>query len=629
MSALLLLVLALLPGSVLFAQRPAPAPSAEPRPAAVKMTAFPPKTAFEPPLAAAAKSLAQSTAASPKELLTLAETTNYAETARYAESLALARRMEKASPWIRVLTFGFTPQGREMFAVIVSKDRAFTPAEAQGTGKAIVMLESCIHPGEVDGKEASEMLLRDIAITKRYASLLDSVILISIPIFNIDGHERFSAFNRVNQDGPKEMGFRVTAQRLNLNRDFMKADAPEMKAWLKLFTAWLPDFFLDNHVTDGMDFQYDVTMQIPNGPEIWPVVGKWVKDRYLPYLNDSMATDGHIMGPYGGFVDRADPLKGYAASTYSPRFSNGYTAIQNRPGLLVETHSLKSFKTRTWAHYDIMRQSLEAIARDPQALRSAVREADKTVASMAGNSTPVYLDGKINDESVPFTFKAVKVSRKNSDLAGGPVAVYEREPLDIPTKLFEKTTTTAAEPIPTGYMIPIEWAEVIERLSLHGVRFEKLPAAKEIKGVGYVFSNVRFAPQPFEGRFAPSFTTHKTATTRLFSAGSVYVPMNQRSARVALNLLEPDAPDSLIRWGFLNSLFEQKEYFSDYVMEPIAQQMAKLHPNLKKEFDEKLAKDPAFAKNQRARLVWWFERSPYYEYDKDVYPILRVDKRPW
>lgn len=605
--------------SLLLAQRP---PLAE-------MPAFPPKTAYEPTMAAAAKSLAESTAASPPGLLTLAEKTNYAGTARYAESLALAHRMEKASPWIKVVTFGKTPQGRDMFAVIVSKDRAFTPAAAQSSGKAIILLQSCIHPGEVDGKEASEMLLRDVAIAKRHAAWLDKVILVGIPIFNIDGHERFSAFNRINQDGPKEMGFRVTAQRLNLNRDFMKADAPEMQAWLKFFTAWLPDFFIDNHVTDGADFQYDVTIDIPRGLEIWPAVGEWVNRRYLPYLNDSMATDGHVMGPYGGFVDRTDPAKGFATSTYSPRFSNGYTAIQNRPGLLVETHSLKSFKTRTWAHYDIMKRSIEAIARDPHALRAVVREADKAVAALAGSPNAIYLDGKMSGEASPFTFKALRAASKPSDLAGGPITVYEKEPLDIQTKLFNKTTATATATVPAGYIIPVEWTGLIERLEFHGVKTERLPVEAEIAGESYTFSNVRFGPQPFEGRFAPSFTSHPVSATRRLAAGSVYVPMNQRSARVALNLLEPDAPDSLIRWGFLNAIFEQKEYFSDYIMEPIARQMAKRHPELKREFDEKLTKDAAFANNPRARLTWWFERSPYYENDKDVYPIIRVNKRPW
>jgi hypothetical protein len=598
------------------------------RPAVVEIPSSPPKTAFEPPKAAAAASLAESTAASPKDLLTLAEKTNYAETARFGESRALADRMAERSPWLRVVTFGKTPQGRDLFAVIASKDRAFTPEAARATGKPVILLQSCIHPGEVDGKEASEMLLRDVAVTKRYAAWLDKAILVNIPIFNVDGHERFSAFNRINQDGPNETGFRVTAQRLNLNRDFMKADAPEMKAWLKFFNAWLPDFFLDNHVTDGMDFQYDVTIDIAQNQEVWATVAQWTRERYLPYLNDAMATDGHIMGPYGSFIE-GDPAKGFATGAYSPRYSTGYAAIQNRPGLLVETHSLKSFKTRTWAHYDIMKRSIEAIVRDPAALRAAVAAADRAVEKLAGSPTPVHLDGKRSDESEPFTFKALRVTRRPSDLAGAPVAVYEKEPLDIATKLFAKSTTTVSATVPEGYFVPAEWTEIIERLSLHGIRMERLDRAVEGEFDTFHLSNPRFASQPFEGRISVSFQSAPVKKRLRVPAGTAYVPLNQRTARVAINLLEPDAPDALVRWGFLHAIFEQKEYFSDYIMEPIAQEMTKSYPELRKEFDKRVASDAAFAKSPRQRLQWWFERSPYYEPDKDVYPILRVAKKTW
>ncbi len=612
---------------------------------AAQLPQMSPKTVFEPAKAAAAQSLADSTAASPKHLLTLAERTNYAETARYAESLALARRMEKASPWIKVVTFGKTPQGRDLFAVIASKEGLFSPAAARATGKPVILLQSCIHPGEVDGKEASEMLLRDVAITKRYAAWLDKVILVSIPIFNVDGHENFTPYTRINQDGPKAMGFRATAQRLNLNRDFLKADAPEMRAWLKFFSSWLPDFFLDNHVTDGADFQYDVTIDAVQNQEIWPSVGRWVRERYLPSLEDAMATDGHVMGWYGFFFDGAPRTgggpgmaalslpagtTGFAKSTYTPRFSHGYAAVQNRPALLVETHSLKSFKTRTWAHYNIMKRSIEAIVRDPKALKDAVREADQAMARLAGTSETLYLDGKLDfSKSKPYTFRTVKSSRPASELAGGPVPVYQAGTVDIPTKLFDQVETTVSASVPAGYVIPAEWTELIDRVQAHGLPVERAPREVEVEGESWTFSNVRFPPQPFEGRFNASFQSHRVAVKRSLPAGSVWVPANHRAARVVLNLLEPDAPDSLIRWGFLHAIFEQKEYFSDYVMEPIAREMAKRHPELKAQFDERVAKDAAFAKNARARLAWWFERSPYYEPDKDAYPVIRVAKRPW
>ena len=612
--------------------------SKEPRPPVVAVPAYPAKSKFEPPLAAAARSLAESTAASPPELLTLAEKTDFRETARYAESVALARALEKRSPFVKVLTLGRSPQGRDIIAVIVSKDRAFTPEAARRTGKVIILLQSCIHPGEVDGKEASEMLLRDVVIAKRFASWLDAAILINIPILNVDGHERFSPYQRINQDGPKEMGFRTTATRLNLNRDFIKADAPEMKAWLRFFNAWLPDFFIDNHVTDGADFQYDITIDIPKHQEVWPSVGRWTAERYLPYLNDRMATEGHVIGPYGSFVVAGQSgfpgapqarVTGFRTSTYTPRFSTGYAAIQSRPGLLVETHSLKSFKTRTWAHYDVMRHSIDAVVRDPQSLRDAVRQADREIAALAGTATPLYLNGVRSDEGVPFTYRGLKSDLKISPLSGSPIRAYRAEKEDIATQLFEKTTTTLSRPVPLAYAIPVEWQEVIERLELHGLKTVRLEQDTEVEAETVHFFDLRFAPAPFEGRFEVGFQCRTVKVRKRLPAGTVIVPLDNRWARVAMNILEPEAPDSLVRWGFLSSIFEQKEYFSDYVFEPIAAEMAERYPELKREFDERVAADAAFAKNPRARLQWWYERSPYYESDKDVYPILRLNRRIW
>lgn len=584
-----------------------------------------PVSQWEPPAAKHAVSLAESTAAAPKNLLTVGERSEWRETGRYTDSVAFARALEKASPWVRTISFGKSPQGRDLIATIVSKDRAFTPEAARKTGKLIVLLESCIHPGEVDGKEAGEMLLRDVAVTKKYAAWLDQVILINIPIFNVDGHEIWSGYNRINQQGPNGMGFRATAQRLNLNRDFLKADAPEMQAWLRFFNAWLPDFFIDNHVTDGADFQYDVTIDTPMNQDIWENLARWTRERYLPALQDAMTTDGHVMGPYGGFRQRGRPESGFQTLGVTPRYSNGYLAAQNRPSLLVETHSLKTFKTRSWGHYNIMKRSIEILVRDPKTLREAVREADRAVAALAGAGTAVHLDGDSSDETKPFTFRALRAEARPSTLAGGPVLVYQKETLDIPTKIFDRMKTTLAATVPKGYYVPAEWTEVIERLALHGVRTER--TTRELRGefATYRLTEPKWSTAPFEGRLTVEFRVTPVKEKRVIPAGSVYVPMNQRAARVALNLLEPAAPDSLVRWGFLNAIFEQKEYFSDYVFEPIAQEMARRHPELLAEFNARVKADARFEGNPRARLQWWYERSPYLEPDKNAYPIVRVE----
>ncbi|HKC66250.1 MAG TPA: M14 family zinc carboxypeptidase, partial [Pyrinomonadaceae bacterium] len=195
----------------------------------------------------------------PTEWRTLAEKTNYRETPRYDETIAYSRKLADASPLIRYESFGKSGEGRDLPLLIAASGDTFTPQAVRRAGKVVLLIQACIHPGESDGKDAGLALLRDIAITKTRTGLLDHVVILFIPIYNVDGHERFGPFNRLNQNGPAEMGWRATSTNLNLNRDYMKADAPETRAWLRLWTEWNPDLLIDCHVTDGADFQYNIT----------------------------------------------------------------------------------------------------------------------------------------------------------------------------------------------------------------------------------------------------------------------------------------------------------------------------------------------------------------------------------
>src|SRR5580700_1388418 len=258
-----------------------------------------PHSAFEPPAAKTAASLAASTKDSPADLLTTGEKTDFNETAPYAETVEISHRLERASHFVKVLDIGTTPEGRTMIALVVSKDRAFTPEAAAKTNKAVIMIQSGIHSGEIEGKDTALMLVRDMAVSKRFSAWLDHVIFVIIPVFNVDGHENFSPYHRANQNGPKSTGLRATAQRVNLNRDYIKADTPEMRAWLRVFNSWMPDFHIDNHVTDGSDFQYDVTWDMARNQDLAEPAGAWVRDRFVPELDKRMAADGHMVAPYG------------------------------------------------------------------------------------------------------------------------------------------------------------------------------------------------------------------------------------------------------------------------------------------------------------------------------------------
>ncbi|MGA2196084.1 MAG: M14 family zinc carboxypeptidase, partial [Bryobacteraceae bacterium] len=259
-----------------------------------------PHSALEPPAAKDAAALTASTKASPPDLLTTGEKTGWTLTAPYAEAVDISHRLERASSFVKVLNIGATPEGRTMIALVVSKDRAFTPEAAAKTNKAVVMIQSGIHSGEIEGKDTVLMLVRDMAVTKRLASWLDQAIFVIIPVFNVDGHESFSPYHRPQQNGPRDTGLRNTAQRLNLNRDYIKADTPEMRAWLHIFTTWNPDFLIDNHVTDGSDMQYDVTWDMARNQDLAEPACAWVRDKFVPELDQRMAADGHLVAPYGG-----------------------------------------------------------------------------------------------------------------------------------------------------------------------------------------------------------------------------------------------------------------------------------------------------------------------------------------
>ncbi len=608
-------------------QTPAPDLETTP-PMPVKLEPMPPRSGYEAPAAAIARSLVESTAAAPKAFLTHCEKTGYAETGNYAETVRLWQKLAAASPLAKLLTIGKTAEGRPLYVLVASKDKAFTPAAAQATGKPLVFIQNGIHPGEISGKDATSLLLRDILITKRHAALLDSVIILAMPVFNADGHERFSPWHRINQNGPREMGFRATATRLNLNRDYLKADAPEMRAWLRFFTAWKPDFLVDNHVTDGMDHQYDVTLDMPTEQNIWPSVGAWSKEAFLPRLYEKLEADGHIVGPYAEPRDPSDWSKGFDVGVIEPRYSTTYVALWHRPALLVETHSLKSHRTQMWAHYDIMVHTLELVGAEGTRLRALISAAEREMTQRGAHYDPqslLFLAGTPGNVGEAFTYKGVAWREETSVVTGRPVRVYESQPVDIPTRLFRKLKTTAAVPVPLGYLVPAAWTGVLDVLAAHGVEMVRLKQPTTVTGETYRLTEPKWAVRPFEGRvMLSSFTAKRFRVKQTFPAGTVYVPMTQPAARVIFNWLEPEGPDSAVRWGWFNTIFEQKEYTADYVFEPIARELLARNPKLKAEFERRLAADADFAASPRARLQFLYEQTPYYEADKDRYPVVRV-----
>jgi hypothetical protein len=565
----------------------------------------------------------------PAEWLTHAEKTDYRETPLYAETIEYAKRLDQASPLIKFQSFGKSGEGRELPLLIASEDNTFTPEAARHAGKAVILIQACIHAGEPDGKDAGLALLRDIAITKTQPGLLKNLVVLFIPIYNTDGHERLSPYNRINQNGPAEMGWRTTSTYQNLNRDYMKADTSETRAWLSLWNHWKPDLFIDCHVTDGADYQYNITYQHEHHAGIAPSVLAWEEKVIDKRVAPATEAAGNVVSWYLEFIDNRDLPKGIRDFNGSPRFSTGYTPLRNRPGILIETHMLKPYRPRVIGTYDFLRFTLAEVSRDPQSLLSAVKEADeRTVADgrMYDPSRNYPIDFELSEKTTPYKLRAVESHTEKSDISGAQRVIFGTKPIELTVPLYNDFRVKKFIAPPLYYIVPGQWANVIEVLKAHGLTIQTTKEPTTIDIESYRFVDVKWAGGPFEGRLMPSFKVEVVRERRTFPAGSVIVPLAQEAAKVAINLLEPEAPDSLAHWGFFNATFEQKEYGEDYVVEKLAREMLEKNPALREEYEKKLASDATFAASPHARLQFFYHRSPYWDKQMNLYPVGRIVK---
>ncbi len=578
----------------------------------------------------------------PKDWRTPAEIGDYRTTPDYAETLTYLERLAAAHPdQLRIEEFGQSGQGRSLKLVIVSRDGVFDPAAVHASGRAVLLVQNAIHAGEMDGKDACLALLRDLLQDPEAAHLLDHVVLLFIPVYNVDGHERRSAYHRINQNGPELMGWRANATNLNLNRDYMKADAPETRAFLRMFHRWLPDFFVDDHVTDGADFQYDVTFVLDATPNVVPATAAWLRETATPQLARRVDAMGHLAFPDAVFLkDDTDPSRGLRFHENPPRLSTGYMILEGRPGLLVELHMLKDYRTRVTANYAILWALLELLNRETGRLIELNREADRAAARLGApenRDAPFPLAVGASGESTRVLFHGVRFTRSLSEVSGTLAVRYDPEPWDVMLPVESGSRVIASVTPPAGYIVPPEWTRVIEVLEAHGVSFRRTTAAWTGKVERYRCTDMRWPSHPFEGHHpiviggpveagSGAFgQCVRTTETLSFPAGSVVLPLDQRLSRVVIHWLEPEAPDSALRWGFFDPVFEQKERGEAHVLEKFAREELARDPALKEEFEHRVRTDAQFAADPGARLDFFYDRSPWGRANRvGEYPVGRL-----
>ena len=546
--------------------------------------------------------------------ITPAERAGFETTPNYEETRAWLARLDAASPLIRMESFGRSPQGRELMVVYASADGAqFDPR------KPVLLAQAGIHSGEIDGKDAGMMLLRDIAFGDKRA-LLDHVNLVFVPIFNVDGHERSGPYNRPNQRGPSNMGWRNTAQNLNLNRDYTKLDAPEMRALIALIRRVHPDLYLDIHVTDGMDYQYDITygfMGEDGGYSASPHIARWLNQFYRTGVDNALRHAGHIPGGLIFAYNDRDLSQGLAAYPFPPRYSQAYGDMIHMASVLIENHSLKPYRQRVLGTYVLIEESMRALAEHGAQLRTA------TTSDARARPTTLPVGWRQTDHPASQRpFLPIAHDSYASPASGaqetrwlGRAAPATR----VPQYGLESTVALTR---PRAYWVPATKPDVIEVLRQHGVQFETLSAARTIDVDMDRIIHARAGETPAEGRTRVSAgDVVREHRSEWMPAGSVRVPTDQPLGDLAMILLEPESEDSLFAWGFFNEILQRVEYIEGYALAPYADQMLQRDPALRAEFEAKLASDPAFARDPDARLAWFYARTPYADDRYRLYPV--------
>ncbi len=565
----------------------------------------------------------------PRYWQTRAERTRYTQSADYEETMRYCRQLEAGSRWIKLDSYGRSGQGRDLPLLILSKDRAFTPQAARALRKPIVLIQNGIHAGEIEGKDACLALARDLAVLRSKSDLLDSCTVLILPIFSVDAHERRSRFNRINQNGPAEMGWRHTPVGFNLNRDYAKAESPEMRALLtNVYTKWWPELLIDDHTTDGADYRHDVTYSFQHGPMSPPSLERWFTEAFEGRVLSRLTEMGHLPAPYLSFRGPT-PDTGIEFGAIGARFSTGYAPLQARAALLVETHMLKPYGSRVKTTYDLLVAVLEELHAHPRALMQSVADAEAQAVARGAERDPAkrefVLSSKTTNKSVLFPFKGVVTKWEASDITGALVPRYSSAPLDTLVPLYRDIEPVLTVRLPVGYLIPQEWTTALDKLDIHGIGYRRLAKALRDTVEMVRILDWSAAPVTVEGHRMVSVTKVRAERqVRSFRPGDVWVPLEQRASALIATLCEAQSPDGLLAWNAFDTIFQPKEYGEAYVMEPVARQMLANDPKLAEEFRARLASDSAFAKSPSARIDFFYRKSPWNDGEQDLMPIARA-----
>jgi hypothetical protein len=554
------------------------------------------------------------------DLTTLFERTQGKESDDYDSTIRYCKMLEDKSDMVKLTYIGQSAQGRDIPLLIVNRNKIFDVTSIKNSSSTILMIQACIHPGEPDGKDAGLMLIRDIITKPELKPLVNNVVILFLPVLNPDGYENKSIYNRCFQNGPLYKGTRTSAQNLNLNRDFSKLDSPEIQHWQAMYHQWNPDFFIDCHVTDGADYQYTVTYNFGIFGNMTPAVTNWAKNNYLNYITSEMEKDGNPISYYVEFKKMSDTRSGIVSGIWGPMYSDEYVSVTNRPAFLIETHMYKDYYSRVTSTYEILRKSLIFLNKEGSGLKKLLKENDQYLSSESFRKKPFSLAFELSKDSVMIDFRGYDYQVTKSDLTGGEWYRFNnKKPVTYSIPFFNKPLPSVSCTIPEAYIIPVEWADVIERTQLHGIKIHRLKNDLSVNVSIGKLSNIVYENQPYEGHLrVQNFNIAEHEKEMKYLRGSAVVVTSQPMVQVIAHLMEAKGPVSYLSWGFFNTCFQVKERPENYIIEVVAREMIKENPRLLEELDA------SFANDQTAILDWFYNQSKYADKSLNEYPIGKI-----
>ncbi len=550
------------------------------------------------------------------------EKTNGTETPTYFEVINFYKTLDKASDIISVKEMGQTDAGYPLHVVLISNDKNFNPIDWHKKNKVVIMINNGIHPGEPDGIDASLLLVRDIKTRK--IILPDNVVLAIIPVYNIGGCLNRNSFSRVNQNGPLEYGFRGNSQNLDLNRDFTKNDSRESKSFAQIFHWLNPNILIDNHVSDGADFQHTMTLITTQYDKLGAIAGNWLREIFEPQIYAGMKEKKWDLIPYVEF-EIANFNKGVDMFYESPRYSSGYAALFGTFSFIPETHMLKPYKERVKSTYDLMNVFISKASLNATALLTKRKEALAAIQNQQTFPLKWVID---KTKSSKFIFSGYENDTTISEATGLPKMFFNHAKTytkEVTFYNYYKPENMVAKPY--AYIIPAGWYDVVERLQLNGVAVKKLQKDTTIFVLLYKIVDYKSRTTPYEKHHTNYAVKVEEKTDSIrFLKGDNIVFLNQPTNRYIIEMLEPTGDDSFFAWNFFDAILQQKEGYSDYRWEDVAATFLKNNPAVKIELEVKKNSDSAFAKNATAQLDFIYKHSPYHEPVHKRYSVFKIKK---